>query len=117
MFSRAAIAAALICIPATVFAAGAIAVDDEAGQNPSDVGYGYATGHSSRDEAGAAALRNCRREGNRSCKVAVRFDECGAYAASRRNYGIGWGSSERVARQNALSQCDDNCRIVFAICE
>ena len=117
IFSRAAVAAMLTCAPAIAFAAGAIAVDDQEGQDPEDVGYGYSTGHASRDEAGAAALRECRKEGNRSCKVAVRFDACGAYAASRRSWGIGWGSSESVARRNALSECDGNCKIVFSVCE
>jgi hypothetical protein len=98
------------------FAAGAIAVDDEAGTKAADVGYGIGSG-STREEAGASALVECRKAGNSSCKIAVRYDTCGAYAASHDYTGIGWGSSESEARNNALSSCGAGCKLVVSDCQ
>jgi Domain of unknown function (DUF4189) len=61
------------------FAAGAIAVDDDEG---TDAGYGFVTGASSRDVAGAEAMKLCKKAGNGDCRIVARFDTCGAYAAS-----------------------------------
>jgi hypothetical protein len=98
------------------FGYGAIAVDDARGE--SDPGYGFFIGAHSREAAERGALRECRRHGNDRCKVAVWFETCGAYAASRRYYGIGWGASMRQARNMALDQCGhERCRIVVARCE
>ncbi|OAN51346.1 hypothetical protein A6A04_16350 [Paramagnetospirillum marisnigri] len=98
------------------FAAGAIAVDDEAGAKVSEVGYGIGTG-STREEAGADAMRECKKAGNSNCKVAVRYDTCGAYAASRDYSGIGWGSSENTAKANALEACGAGCKVVVSDCQ
>ncbi|CAN5375749.1 hypothetical protein BH11PSE11_BH11PSE11_32290 [soil metagenome] len=99
-----------------VFAYGAIAVDDQRGQ--ADPGYGFYIGARSRGDAERGAMRECRRSGNRDCKVAVWFESCGAYAASRRYYGIGWGGSRREASNMALDKCgSDRCRIVVSRCE
>lgn len=116
-FVRAAIAASVIFVPAAVFAAGAIAIDDEEGQHHEDVGYGVATGADTREEAAADALRRCRSEGNKDCRVVVRFDACGAYAVSDRHYGTGWGNTLRAAQNRALEQCGSNCRVVVSECE
>ncbi len=97
-------------------AAGAIAVDDEAGSKASEVGYGIGSG-SSREEAAADAMRECRKAGNSGCKVAVRYDTCGAYAASKNYSGIGWGSSEDAATANALEACGSGCKIVVSDCQ
>ena len=68
--------------------------------------------------AGAAALAECRKQGNKNCKVAVRFDSCGAYASSRKNSGIGYGKSVDVARTMAMNECGTKaCKIVVAECE
>lgn len=99
-----------------VQAAGAIAVDDEAGSKADEVGYGIGTG-STRDEAAADAKRECKKAGNSECKVVVRYDTCGAYAASRTYSGIGWGSSEGAAKANALEACGSGCKIVVADCQ
>lgn len=101
----------------SAFAIGAIAVDDEVGNSPSNAGYGYSTGHSSKEEAAAAALAQCRSAGNDSCKAVVWFETCGAYASSRDRYGIGYGTSEGVARQQALGACGAGCRLVVSVCE
>lgn len=98
------------------WAAGAIAVYDEAETDPSDVGYGVGFGET-REEAAAEAMSECRKAGNAQCKVAVRFDSCGAYAASKQHYGVGWGENLLIAEANALAQCGANCQIVVSDCD
>ncbi len=113
--SRLLILASLI-LPLGAFAAGAIAVDDEEGER--DPGYGVIVGSSSRDQAAKEAMAECRKQGNKGCKVAVRFDTCGAYASSRKNSGIGYGRTEDVARTMAMNECGTKaCKIVVAECE
>lgn len=97
-------------------AAGAIAVDDEAGVKVEDVGYGIGSG-SSREEAAAEAKKQCKKAGNSDCKVVVRYDTCGAYAASKDYTGVGWGESEKEAKTNALEACGSGCKIVVADCQ
>lgn len=106
-----------VAVVSTGFAAGAIAVDDEEGVPADEVGYGFETGHATREDAGRAALNECKAQGNTHCKVVVRFDQCGAYAVSRTTYGVGWGRTERAARDMAIDACGSGCRIVVAECE
>lgn len=107
---------AALTFSGAAFAAGAIAVDDEEGTKASDVGYGIGSG-STRDEAASAAMKECKKAGNSGCKVVVRYDTCGAYAASKKYSGIGWGKSEDVARSKALDECGSGCKIVVADCD
>jgi hypothetical protein len=110
------LAAASLILPLSAFAAGAIAVDDEEGET--DPGYGVVTGMANREEAGKAALRECRKHGNKNCKVAVRFDQCGAYAGSKKYYGVGYGKSIDVARTMAMNECGQkSCKVLVAECE
>ncbi|CAA6606379.1 conserved exported hypothetical protein [Rhodospirillaceae bacterium LM-1] len=109
-------AAALVLHSGMALAAGAIAVDDEEGVSASEVGYGVGTG-STRDEAGADAMRECKKAGNKGCKVAVRYDTCGAYAGSRSSYAIGYGKTESAAKSMALDACGSGCKIVVADCD
>lgn len=100
--------------PFPALAAGAIAVDDEEGDT--DVGYGIGYG-SSREEAATAAMAECRKSGNKNCKVAVRYDTCGAYSASKSHFGVGWGASKAVATSAAMESCGAGCKLVVADCE
>lgn len=110
------LAASTLILSNTAFAAGAIAVDDEQGET--EPGYGFVTGYNTRRSAARAALEECRDKDNDNCKVVVRFDACGAYAASRKYYGVGWGETKHEAREMALDNCgSDNCRIIVAECE
>ncbi len=107
---------ASLILPMGAFAAGAIAVDDEEGDT--DPGYGVITGAASRDEAGREALAECKKQGNKNCKVVVRFDKCGAYASSKKNSGIGFGGTLAVARTKAMEECGaSGCKIIVAECE
>jgi hypothetical protein len=113
-FPRLLIVASLI-LPLGAFAAGAIAVDDQEGDT--DVGYGVGYGNS-RDEAGRKAMTECKKAGNGECKVVVRYDKCGAYAASKNVFGIGYGRSEDVAKTMAMNECGNNrCKVLVSDCE
>jgi hypothetical protein len=107
--------ALLLALPFTVYGAGAIAVDDEEGEE--EPGYGFVTGYESRDKAGKAALKQCRERDNTNCKVVVRFDTCGAFVVSPKYYGVGWGNTKEKAINMALENCKGKCRIVIAECE
>lgn len=100
----------------SAFAYGAIAVDDEVGE--SDPAYGFATGEDTADDAKKQALKYCREYGTKNCKVAVWFKKCGAYAASKKYYGYGYGDSKKIASDKALEMCgNSNCKVVVAECE
>ncbi len=98
------------------FAAGAIAVVDAEGTKASEVGYGVGRGDT-REAAAADALKDCRKVGNTGCEVVVRYDVCGAYAATKKYAGKGWGSTEAIAKQKAMEECGDpKCRVVVSDC-
>ena len=109
-----AIAAAALCLafPLQAFAAGAIAVDEELNV-PS---VSPVTGHATVRDAGKAAMDQCTETGNYSCKVAVRFEQCGAYAASWRFSSVGTGATKAEAIAMAQRDCPE-CTIVTAACE
>jgi hypothetical protein len=111
-------ACALACAVSTAsYGAGAIAVDDEAGDHPDDVGYGIGFGKS-RDAAGVEAMKACRKDGNKNCVLKVRFDGCGAYAASKRYYGVGWGKTVKEAERKAIEACArSSCEVVVSDCD
>jgi hypothetical protein len=97
---------------------GAICVDDSFGDEPSGVGYGFATEASSRQQASAGAMDACKSEGNEECKVVLTFKGCGAYASSKANFGVGTGANLQAAEKSALSACDgSDCMVVVSGCE
>jgi hypothetical protein len=112
---------ATVLFPATVATAlawGAIAVDDEPGQEPDDVGYGIVTGSATKRQAGAVAMSACREAQNEDCKLVLTFRKCGAYAASRATFAVGTATSVKAAEQRALAGCAaPDCRIVASDCE
>lgn len=109
---------ALTCsLAANAYAYGAIAVDDAEGLAAGDVGYGVSVGWDNRDDAKSAALRECKKGGNRNCEVAVWFETCGAYAVSHSTKGIGYGATIAAAKKMALNQCGGGCRVVVSECE
>jgi len=111
-------AVVMMMLSSPALAVGAIAVDDDIGVSADSVGFGYVIGADNKKEAERGAIRECRKQGNDSCKVAVWFDTCGAYAASKEHSGIGYGASKEVARHQALDDCgSEHCRIVVAECE
>jgi hypothetical protein len=106
----------LIPLAGNAWAEGAIAVDDQPGQKPSDAGYGIGYGDS-KETAQNAALAKCNSEGNTSCKVVVLFEKCGAYASSNEKYGVGLGDTEEDAKTAAIQQCGNgHCRVVASDC-
>lgn len=109
------LAAVMLFLPLSAFAIGAIAVDDEEGDE--EPGYGYVTGYDSKDEARRGALNECKKSGNKNCKVVAWFETCGAYAVSKKYYGVGWGSTKPKAEAMALEKCEGKCRIAISDCE
>ena len=99
----------------SVFAFGAIAVNDEQGVSAEEAGYGVGWG-SSRKEAERNAVQTCREAGNDACEVAVWFEQCGAYVGDRVNYGIGYGETKQAAEEMALEDCP-NCKIIVSGCQ
>ncbi len=100
---------------ASAYAAGAIAVDDAVGDEP---GFGTAIGEDTQAEAAKAALKECKKVGNSDCRVVVRFEKCGAYAHSKKYFGVGTGSTKAKARDAALAECGNSaCKILVVECE
>jgi hypothetical protein len=100
---------------ASAFATGAIAVNDEQGMAADEAGYavGYGT---SKKEASANAIRECKSAGNEACKVMLTFEQCGAYVGDKVNYAIGIGATEKAAQKAALDECP-NCKLVVSDCQ
>ena len=99
----------------SAFAAGAIAVDDAVGDEP---GFGTSIGEDTQAEAAKAAMKECKKVGNSDCRVVVRFEKCGAYAHSKKYFGVGTGGTKAKARENALAECGNSaCKILVAECE
>lgn len=90
---------------------GALAIDAA----DSDPSYGVGGGDS-ESKASDNAMRFCRRAGGKSCKVVVTYNQCAAYAVSRRNTGSGKGATQKEAEAQALQVCNDRCRIVVSDC-
>lgn len=105
-----------LLLSVNAFATGAIAVDDQVGDD--EPGYGLVVGHDDKESASKAALKECRKAGNKACKVVVWFEKCGAYASSKKYYGVGWGATEAAATKMALSKCGNSaCEVKVAECE
>lgn len=107
--------ALLLAQAAPALAFGAFAVDDEQGTAADEAGYGTGWG-TTRKEAEANAMQECKDAGNSSCAVAVWFETCGAYAGNRIHYGIGHGATKKAAEKMALADCP-NCKIIVSDCE
>jgi uncharacterized protein DUF4189 len=106
-----------VSLSTTAFAHGAIAIDDDQ-QTEAQTGYGFAEGRVSPEDAERAAMWDCHEFGNDHCRVAMRFEQCGAYAASAQHQGYGQGSTKAIAMKNALAMCrDKSCNVVIAKCE
>jgi hypothetical protein len=102
----------------TAFAWGAIAVDDDYGEDPADAGYAFVTDDPSRNAAAADAMATCQSSGNDNCRLVLTFQNCGAYAASKTQYGAGAGTTVQQAERRALADCNgSDCQIVVSDCQ
>ena len=101
----------------SALAHGAIAIDDDQ-QTQAQTGYGFSAGRASPEDAERAAMWDCHEFGNDHCRVAVKFEQCGAYAASSQRQGYGQGATRSIAMKQALAMCNDaSCKVVIAKCE
>lgn len=104
-----------LVLPAMAMATGAIAVDDEEG---GEAGYGISSGQANKAAAQRVALSECKKVGNDNCKVVVWYEGCGAYAASSKYYGVGYGKTLSIAEKNALDECGkSSCEIKVSDCD
>ena len=81
-----------------------------------DPGYGIGGGET-EDEAKEEAIKACKDYGNKGCKVVVSYEDCGAYAASKKGGGFGINTTKKTAEAKAMSGCDDDgCKVVVSDC-
>lgn len=110
------LASLALTLPVLSFATGAIAVDEQQGDE--EPGYGISVGKDGKDAAQRAALEECRKAGNKSCKNMVWFEGCGAYASSLRYYGVGYGKTLKAAEKMALDACGKaSCEVKVSECD
>ncbi len=107
----------LLTAPLSVFAVGAIAVDDMAGDKAGDVGYYTASGEKTKEAAKKSALKGCKGLGLQNCRIGVWYSTCGAYASSLEANHYGVGKTKDAAEKAALKSCGKGCEIVVAECE
>ncbi len=116
MLSRAALVAMLIAAPLTTIAGGwgAISADDEFGERDPFHGIG---GGDSKAEATKNSQKFCKEAGGKNCEVLVTYQQCGAYAVSRKFSGTGVGPTKTAAEKKALEQCSSSsCNVVVSDC-
>ena len=115
--SISAFALAALCVGASAARAdswGAIAVDLTKIETSPYYGVG---GGDNEAEATTNALKFCKESGGESCKTAVTYLACGAYAASKANGGWGKAPTKKAAEIQALAGCgDDHCQVIVSDC-
>jgi hypothetical protein len=110
--------AGVLLVPTLSFGIGAIAVDDEEGIGVDEIGYWYVVGEESEADAKKAAMQGCKKAGNTNCKIAGWFKNCGAYSASKKYSGFGYGKTKEIAINKSLEECGNkNCKVVVAECD
>lgn len=120
-FKKLCLASALVMsstffISTSAFAAGwgAIAADEVVGEKDPYYGVG---GGGSKGEAEKNAKSFCKEAGGKKCEVLVTYQQCGAYAASKKYSGVGTAATKKAAEAKALSACNNsNCSIAASDC-
>ena len=103
-------------LPVMAMATGAIAVDEQQGDE--EPGCGISSGQADKAAAQRVALSECKKAGNKSCKVVVWFEGCGAYASSAKFYGVGHGKTQAIAEKKALDACGKgSCEVKVSDCD
>jgi hypothetical protein len=98
------------------FAWGAIAVDLSKPDRAPEYGLG---GGQNEADAKEAAIEYCQEAAGKKsdCKVVVAYQQCGAYAASKKGGGYGINTTKKTAEAKAMSGCDDDsCKLVVSDC-
>jgi len=116
MLPRVTLAALLFIAPLAAHAGGwgAISADDEAGERDPYYGIG---GGDFKAEATKNSQKFCKEAGGKNCEVLVTYQQCGAYAVSKKFSGTGVGPTKKAAEKKALEQCSNsNCNVVVSDC-
>ncbi|MBF0339347.1 MAG: DUF4189 domain-containing protein [Magnetococcales bacterium] len=115
MFFSALFVAFMIVSPASAGEKwGAIAGDDTVGER--DPAYGVGGGDSEKD-AKKNALKYCKEAKGANCKVVVTYNECGAYAVTKKYSGVGSAKSKAAAEKIAVEKCGSpKCKVVVSDC-
>jgi hypothetical protein len=93
---------------------GAIAADEVIGEKDPYYGVG---GGDAKGEAEKNAMKFCKEAGGKKCEVLVTYQQCGAYAASKKYSGVGTAATKKLAEAKALSACNNsNCSIAASDC-
>lgn len=93
---------------------GAISADEVIGEKDPYFGVG---GGDIKAEAMKNAQKFCKEAGGKNCEVLVTYQQCGAYAASKKYSGTGTGATKKVAEQKALAECNNsNCSVAASDC-
>ena len=99
------------CLAADYF--GAIAY------SPSSGAHGWAKDHQSRRAAEHAAVSACSKHAE-DCRSVMWFKNgCGALAVSGKAYGWGWGTTQKLADNQALKACEKlgpDCKVASRAC-
>ena len=107
---------AMLAVPGSALAIGAIAIDDRVGED--EPAYGFSINQETKEAAKSIARRYCEEYGGTQCRAVVWFETCGAVAVSKKHYGYGYGRSKDKAMEDALDMCEKkSCKIVVAKCE
>lgn len=89
--------------------------------------WGRSWGYSTRGEAEAVALKNCKAQGGRNCTIALWLENsCGALARAKgtksiNQTGVSWGfDNEAGAKSRAIAECSKrnsgDCWVVTSVC-
>lgn len=105
---------AALAVSTQALGAGAIAVNDEEGA--ADYQFAMVTYAANDGAAGREALGECRAQGNKSCVILARFNQCGALAVSAKFFRTGTGVTASEAARKALEQCP-GCRLAQVACD
>ncbi|QWT22454.1 DUF4189 domain-containing protein [Bacillus sp. NP157] len=81
---------------------------------------GVAEGQRSKDDAVDSAMKDCKSDGSRNCRVVESFrNTCVAVAAARRYSGSAVNTDLGKARAKAMNECSKggtSCTIIYSAC-
>ena len=98
-------------LPVMAMATGAIAVDEQQGDD--EPGYGISSGQADKASAQRVALSECKKAGNKNCKVVVWFEQMVVLLAVA--FKVGSELTSIVIVCEALTQFDIEPTTVYVV--